>query len=264
MPAERSVSRRKALAGLGVGVASLAAFPIVYGDPRPEAPIVVGHRGVAGLEAPNSMAGIRLADDIGADGVELDVRQTADGALVLFHDPVLDVSTNGSGRVEETTLSELQEVRVEGEPIPTLREALEFLAGTDMIPFLEVKKTGYTDGVLEVVRDVGLVDRTVVGSFRTENVAAVEDARVSRAVLGSVPIPDLFETAEATDSEYVLSHYLPYGNEYLVEEAHSRGLETGIWELVATEAHIEDALSFDIDVLATNRPDIALSKAGRR
>ena len=264
MGRERSVSRRTVLAGLGAGAAALGAFPVVYGDSRPHRPLVVGHRGVAGLEAPNSMAGIRLAHEFGADGVGLDVRQTADGALVLFHDPMLDVSTDGSGRVEESTLSDLRDVRVEGQPIPTLEEALGFIAGTDMIPFLELKKTGYADAVLAALREAGLEDRAVVSSFRPETLQETQDAPVAGACLGSVPSPDLLDTAESADAEFVLSHYLPYGMGWLAEEGERRGLLTGIWELVSTEVHIEDALSFDVAVLATNRPDIALEKAGRR
>lgn len=255
---ETTLSRRKLLASAGAGAVGLGALPVVYGDPDGPAPTIVGHRGVAGLEAPNSMAGVRRAAELGADAVALDVRETADGELVLFHDPRLEISTNGTGRIEEKTLEELSAIRVDGEPIPTLEEALEFVAETRMGLYLELKKTGYGATALEKVEAAGLADRTMVTSFRPDALAEAADGRLGRGVIGSVPHPGLFEDAAATDASMVASHYVPYGLEWLVDEANARGLAAGVWELVSTETHIEDALSFDIDLLVTNRPDIAI------
>src|ERR687891_2877116 len=51
--------------------------------------LVIGHKGAAGLAPENSLAAFRAARDVGADGVELDVRRTADGTLAVHHDPRL-------------------------------------------------------------------------------------------------------------------------------------------------------------------------------
>jgi glycerophosphoryl diester phosphodiesterase len=260
---DSTLSRRKLLSAVGASVAALATIPVVYQGSVRRPPLVVGHRGVAGLEAPNTIAGIRLAADLGADGVALDVRRTADGELILFHDPILDVSTNGSGRVDEMTADEIAEIRVEGEPIPTLREALSVLDGLELLAFFELKEPGYAAETLAAVRAFGLEHRTVLTSFRPAALTEIDSRSIERGLLGSVPHPGLFEEAVATDCGIVLSHYVPYGLEWFVEEATTRGLRSGIWELASTEAHIEDALSFDIDVLATNRPDIALEMTGR-
>ena len=55
--------------------------------------LVIGHKGAAGLAPENSLEAFRMAREVGADGVELDVRRTADGALAVHHDPTL-----GDGR----------------------------------------------------------------------------------------------------------------------------------------------------------------------
>ncbi|MGH2474893.1 MAG: glycerophosphodiester phosphodiesterase, partial [Candidatus Limnocylindrales bacterium] len=52
--------------------------------------LVIGHKGAAGLAPENSVAAFRAAWEVGADGVELDVRRLADGALAVHHDPTLD------------------------------------------------------------------------------------------------------------------------------------------------------------------------------
>lgn len=257
------ISRRRVLGSAGAGVAALGVLPVIHQGSLEGSPLVVGHRGAAGLEAPNTVAGIERAVELGADGVSLDVRRTADGELVLFHDPVLDVSTDDSGRVERTTIEELRDVRVDGEPIPTLREGLSALEGSGVLLFLELKKVGYGERTLEVVREDYDLDRTVITSFKQPALAEVASAPVERGSLGSVPTPELVEDAVATGGSYAMSHYTPYGIEWLVDECRERDVRAGVWELVATETHLEDALSFDIDVLTTNRPDFALELMGR-
>lgn len=254
------VSRRQVLGSLGVGAVALGGFPVVHNGSLEGTPLVVGHRGAAGLEAPNTVAGIERAAELGAHGVSLDVRRTADGELVLFHDPFLDISTDGHGRVEKATLSEIRDLSVDGEPIPTLREGLVALEGTGMLLFLELKKVGYGAQVLDVVDEFGLRDRTVVTSFKPPALGEVDGRGVTRGVIGSVPEPGLLGDAVDSGSAYVMTHYTPYGLAWLVDEARDRDLRVGVWELVSTETHIEDALSFDIDVLTTNRPDVALEK----
>lgn len=257
-----TISRRRLLASAGTSVAALGSIPVIHQGAELTRPLVVGHRGAAGLEAPNTLASVRLADELGADGVALDVRRTADGELVLFHDPRLEISTNATGTLESKTADQLSEVRVDGEPIPTLRSVLEYVTGTDLQLFLELKEVGYTEQTLALVEAFGLESRTTLTSFETAALADLGEARVDVGFLGGAPHPDLLIDAQRTGSSLVLSHYLPYGMEWFVERARTYGMDPGIWELASTEAHIEDALSFDIEVLMTNRPDIALEKTG--
>lgn len=93
------------------------------------------HRGntLQGIESnvpENSLAAIQQAIDLDIDMVELDVRMTSDGVLVLMHDASIDRTTNGSGSVSSLTYEELQQYRLlsgdglSDETIPTLEEAL--------------------------------------------------------------------------------------------------------------------------------------------
>lgn len=261
---ERSrVSRRTVLTTVGAGIAALGTLPVVHQGSVDSSPLIVGHRGAAGLEPPNTVAGIRRARELGADGVGLDVRRTADDGLVLFHDPILDLTTNASGRVEDATLDDLQNARVDGEPLPTLREGLEAIAPTNMLLFLELKRGGYAEQTLETVREYGLASRTILTSFDARRLADLETGAVRRGLLGKIPTPDLFDAAADIGSAFAVTHYVPYGLEWFVEEANRHGVRPGVWELESTEMQIEDALSFDIDVLTTNRPDIALETIDR-
>jgi glycerophosphoryl diester phosphodiesterase len=110
----------------------------------------VGHRGAAALAPENTIESLRLALELGCDLVEFDVHDLA-GTLVLVHDlPTGPVSG-----------------------LPTLDEALEFLAGTDSGVHLDLKARGAEEAVADALRRHGLVERTVISSFRPETLRAL-------------------------------------------------------------------------------------------
>ena len=71
---------------------------------------IIAHKGAAGIAPENTMASFQAALDIGVDMIELDVRQTKDEEIIVFHDQYLDRTTNGSGNVHEYTLEELKQL----------------------------------------------------------------------------------------------------------------------------------------------------------
>jgi glycerophosphoryl diester phosphodiesterase len=73
-------------------------------------PVVVAHRGASAVEAEHTLAAYRRALDDGADGVECDVRLTADGVLVCVHDRRVDRTSSGRGVVSTLELAELSEL----------------------------------------------------------------------------------------------------------------------------------------------------------
>src|SRR5207244_9942203 len=77
---------------------STTQYPCVWRDPDARR-VVVAHRGVHTSAPENSLASVREAIALGVDMVELDVRTTRDGRLVLLHDETVDRTTDGSGRV---------------------------------------------------------------------------------------------------------------------------------------------------------------------
>jgi glycerophosphoryl diester phosphodiesterase len=97
-------------------------------------PLVIAHRGASGHAYENSPAAFRRAVELGADGVELDVHAAGDGTLLVHHDP--DVP--GVGRIGDLSRAAFEPYRLpNGEPIPTLEEALALLAG--LVVWVEVK-----------------------------------------------------------------------------------------------------------------------------
>lgn len=121
---------------------------------------LVGHRGAAGLAPENTLASIDAALAAGADGVEVDVRLTVDGVLVLMHDPDLGRTTDGGGLVGATTFEEVRRLdagyrfsrdgrtfpaRGTGLVVPALHEALDRLP-PDRTLVVELKSSPWEPG----------------------------------------------------------------------------------------------------------------------
>jgi len=86
--------------------------PFLTGKPGP---LVVGHRGVPLLHQENTLAGFRRAVALGIPAIELDVRLTADGVPVLFHDALVDRLTGAAGAVAEMSWDQLSRLRIRRE-----------------------------------------------------------------------------------------------------------------------------------------------------
>ena len=109
-------------------------------------PLVLGHRGASGYAPENTMKSFKLALDLNADGVELDVQMTYDGKMVVIHDELIDRTSNGKGWVKDHTLEELKEFNfnnhMEGYEfceIPTLDEVLELYEPSGLPLLIELK-----------------------------------------------------------------------------------------------------------------------------
>lgn len=138
------------------------------------APLVIAHRGASAYAPENTLAAFRLAMEQGADGAELDVTLSADGAVVVIHDDTVDRTTNGTGRVATMTLAALRALDAgKGERIPTLAEVLEVTAQHPR-PFLlniELKARWFSGeaalvrAVVAEVRAAQSADRVLFSSF---------------------------------------------------------------------------------------------------
>ena len=110
-------------------------------------PRVIGHRGASAAAPENTLAAFRRAREEGALWIECDVKLTAEGRPVIFHDDTLDRTTDGGGPVREAPLEVIGALdaggwfapEFAGEPVPTLEECLDLLAELGMGANLEIK-----------------------------------------------------------------------------------------------------------------------------
>src|SRR5258708_2072037 len=90
--------------------------------------LIIAHRGASGYEVENTLAAIKKALACKADMIEIDVRISQDGQLLVLHDPRLDRTTNGRGHVKKLPFERIKTFFANnGKPIPTLKEALNLI-----------------------------------------------------------------------------------------------------------------------------------------
>ncbi|MCA9945700.1 MAG: hypothetical protein KC449_19595, partial [Anaerolineales bacterium] len=77
---------------------------------RQGGPVVLAHRGWRGLYPENTMLSFQKAAELPIDGLEIDIHSTADGVLVVCHDPTVDRTTDGNGRIQDHTFADLQQL----------------------------------------------------------------------------------------------------------------------------------------------------------
>lgn len=126
---------------------------------------VIAHRGEHRNCPENSASGIQAAALMGVDYVEMDVRTTRDGKLVLMHDATVDRMTGAKGAIASMTFAEVRSLGLakSGEKIPTFEEALEILrpATRKTGVYLDAKNVSTAD-IMKALRDQGMLERCVV------------------------------------------------------------------------------------------------------
>lgn len=141
--------------------------------------MIVGHRGAAGHAPENTLASIRVGIELGATHIEIDLHQSKDGHVVVIHDSSVNRTTNGTGKVRDKTLAELQALDAgswfgdtfQGEKIPTLESALQVLREHEQIGIiLEVKEgadvyPNIEENIVGLVHAFKLEKRTIYKSF---------------------------------------------------------------------------------------------------
>lgn len=151
----------------------------------PSARLVIAHRGNSMHAPEDTLESLRQGLALGADGLEFDVRLSADGVPVIIHDSTLERTTNGTGAVAERTLADLRLLdagyhfttdggrtfpyRGRDIRIPTLDEALATFPGTPCI--IELKTPTATSAFATIAAAHDVKGRVLVGSFHDEALA---------------------------------------------------------------------------------------------
>ncbi|MCK5814688.1 MAG: glycerophosphodiester phosphodiesterase family protein [Flavobacteriaceae bacterium] len=134
-----------------------------FHDANSKTVLVAAHRGAHNGNFENSIASIKKAIELGVDIVELDVKTTKDGYLILMHDSKIDRTTTGKGKVEDLTFAEIRSYKLTGlygrvseETVPTFEEALNAIKGKIMVDI--DMKTDNVKGMIEMVEKTGTND----------------------------------------------------------------------------------------------------------
>lgn len=229
------------------------------------------HRGASHDAPQNTLAAFRLAVEMGADGVELDVQASKDGEAMVIHDFTVDATTDGQGRVADKTLAELKELdagswfnaRYASQRIPTLQEVIVEV-GHQLILNIELKAKGVRDAglVAEVVRlieDHNLVHRAIVCSFNPFALRRVKrlNHNITTGLLYFFDLPahlarSVLLSLAGSGALHPEKHLI---NRKYMAWAKERGYRVNAWT-VDEPAEMKRLIALGVDGIITNRPDV--------
>jgi glycerophosphoryl diester phosphodiesterase len=240
------------------------------------APLVIAHRGDSAHRPENTLASFASALELGATVVELDVQLTADGHVVVLHDPTLDRTTTGRGDVRRMTLAEVRAVSAgyperfgtayAGERVPTLAEALGLLRGRARA-LVEIKTESGTDDaqggiearVAEEVRRADMAGEAALISFDQRAVVRLRELApdVTRGRLfGRTSADGILAAAREAGCELVMPHKSQL-SDALVERVRSAELKLATW-VVDDPDELKRLARFGLYGVGSNRPGVLL------
>lgn len=234
-------------------------------------PIIVAHRGGAGLGMENSLSCIEKGIEVGADMVEIDIHLTADGRIVVCHDRKVNRTTNGKGRIAEMTLAEIQQLRLldkDGNPsnetLPTLEQVLELCKGRCQMLIEIKKKKGLYEGIEvladSLVKQYGMQDQVVFQSFNDEVLFKLHEIDPTLKIekllfylMGNTIFDGTFTVFSTEKYEFVESFniYNAFASQRFIRRMHEMGKEVKVWTV-----NKQKKVPVGVDGIITNRPDL--------
>jgi glycerophosphoryl diester phosphodiesterase len=239
--------------------------------PNARQPLIFAHRGASKVAPENTLPAFEAAIGLGADGVELDVQYSSDGALVIFHNDTLEKTSDGTGRVTAHTLSELRALDAgswfasgfAGTRIPTLDEALDLMKGRLLVN-VELKVLGSLRSdmgadAVKAIRAHGMADQVVISSFNPFALRQAKGAgpEIECALLLAHDLPGWMRwdvTRRYSRGDGLHPDFAMVDEAYMAR-AQKLGLPVRVWT-VDDEAEVRRLLALGVDSIITNVPDV--------
>jgi glycerophosphoryl diester phosphodiesterase len=230
-------------------------------------PLAIAHRGGAWESPENSAEAFSSCYALGFRYFETDVRATADGVALAFHDAHLERLTGSEALIRDTPWDQVQRARIHGHAeILRLDELL--MAYPDVVFNVDVKETAAIDPFVEVIRRTRAGDRVVVASFSHRRMSAVREALGPRQATSLSP-REVIGVRRAADGR--ATRLLPrwaacaqvpeaFGGRRIVDEAfvevcHDLGMQVHVWTVDEPETAAR-LLQLGVDGIMTDRPSM--------
>ncbi|MFC0445673.1 glycerophosphodiester phosphodiesterase [Pseudidiomarina halophila] len=223
--------------------------------------LIIAHRG-ASFEAPeNTLTAFGRALDAGADGIELDVYPLQD-EWIVFHDRYLARLTAHPGRLQDLTLEQVRKLKVFGQqPVPTLDEALAFIAGRCMVN-IELKGADIARGLTKHLRfaraELGYSrEQLLVSSFNHHWLRQLKEDHPQQLIGALTTSCPLSYAAFASELQAWSVHIdVDFVTPEFVADAHARGLQVFVFTVDEPE-DMRDLHTMGVDGIFTNHPSVA-------
>jgi glycerophosphoryl diester phosphodiesterase len=244
-------------------------------------PLIIAHRGGAGLWPENTLFALQKAVSLGADLSEIDIHMSKDGVLVAIHDESVDRTTNAKGLVQDLTLAELKKLdagyrwthdegrtfpfRGQGIKIPSLHEI--FAAFPKQVINIEIKQNDppIVAALRDLIKQHKKTKQVLVSAFNSRTMKVVRRLCPSIATAGTQTEIDCFSklsklfltrpfllsaTALEVPYEMVTGHF--------VKAAHKKNIRVDAWTVNEVE-EMERLLALKVDGILTDFPDRMLN-----
>jgi glycerophosphoryl diester phosphodiesterase len=217
-------------------------------------PLIIAHRGFSSRYPENTLASVSAALQLGVDFVEIDVQETRDGELIVFHDYRLNRICGGHGRVRHKTLAEIQRLNSQ---IPTLREVLTACRGKARV-LIEIKRADPRK-VAELIAKLRMEREVIVFSLSVPRMKQFAAAAPGVPRFGLIARNSLWAMARLKAVVNIkglgISRRL-VTSPRVVQRIQRRGWKVFVWT-VNREVEMKKLASWGVDGIITNYPDRA-------
>jgi glycerophosphoryl diester phosphodiesterase len=217
----------------------------------------IAHRGFTKNFPDNTLEAFQAAIELGADGIEFDVHETADNRFIIFHDPKLE-----GQEIAKMTLAGIQSVRLAGKyRIPTLEETLD-LCRNRLKMVVEIKQARSLERLLSLLRTRAELKAVIIASFNRDLILelATLAPEFRRGILTHLPVEDPARITAGAKTDLLLMR-LPFTTPKLVEKIHASNLSVFLWDCAGLRA-VKEALRLGVDGIISDSPDLVLQEQG--
>jgi len=223
--------------------------------------VFVAHRGAVGHGQPeNTLAAFRQAIASGAEAIEIDLRGTKDGEIVVIHDVTVNRTTNGRGAVADKSLAELKTLDAgRSERIPTYEEVLQLVSGTGIVLLLDIKESRVLDRrkVVRLTEDHDAIANVIVGPRSLEDLQAFRALNPELRTLGFVEeIEDIAPFVQAGADIIRLWPEWIYANPGLVGSVHELGKHVWTTAGDAPRTELEKLVRLGVKGILVDQPAV--------
>lgn len=241
-------------------------------------PLVIAHRGASGLAPENTLSAFQKALEIGVDRIEMDLRQTLDGEVVVLHDKTIVRTTNGWGSVRKLPLTKVKKYSAgswfhhsfSNEKVPTFREVLELVDGKATL-LLEVKDGspyhhGIEKRIIELVNEYNANEWCIVQSFNDRilgNFRKLPEfhADMQKLFEAFIPVAPFYGGSKFSYKRlrrYDFAKEVNINRRYVtprvVRKVHAMGKKVNVWTVNESE-DLAKFVKWGVDGIITDFPD---------
>lgn len=241
-------------------------------------PLIIAHRGASGLAPENTLSAFKKAIDVGVDRIEMDLRMTIDGEIVVIHDKTILRTTNGRGSVRKLSLNRLKKYSAGGwfhpqfinEKVPTLREVIELVNGQTTL-LLEIKNGspyhhGIERSIVNLVNEYDANDWCIVQSFNDkvlDNFRKLPNLNsdIQKLFSAFIPVAPFYGGSKFSYKRLRRYHFADevninykYVTPRVVKKVHLMNKKVNVWT-VNESANMKKYIGMGVDGIITDFPN---------